>query len=325
MTSGLLAAMLIIGLVVSALAGPRVLHSAAPLLMRVPRLAAGLLAGGVAAWVLTLLAVGPVLAWVLSGPVVLPARAAQVCEQCLAAANPFGDQTFNTPFPVAILLALPAAAVLLHLTSVSIETIRRRRSTLRTAMRYRQTARPRRMHGYDVLLADDSHPFALSLPRRHGGIVISTGAVQLFSVDELVAVLAHEHAHLQQRHHLITAIVSGLTTRLRWIPMLAAAEDALGHYLEIAADDHARRVSGTPALAGALLVLGQAARLSQQPTAEGALYALGPNRIAHLVQPDRGTAGAVAATASTCCMAALIALAAFVHIPYMLAALSGCI
>ena len=44
MTSGLLAAMLIIGLVVSALAGPRVLRSAAPLLMRVPRLAAGLLA-----------------------------------------------------------------------------------------------------------------------------------------------------------------------------------------------------------------------------------------------------------------------------------------
>lgn len=271
MTSALLAAVLIAGLAVTALAGPRVLRGAAPVLMRVPRVTVDLLSGGVAAWVLTLLAVGPVLA------------------------------------------------------SVIIESVRQRRSTLRTALRYRQVAEAQRLHGYDVLLVNDPHPFALSLPRRYGGIVISTGAAHLLSNEELTAVLAHENAHLQQHHHFITALVSGLITRLRWIPLLAAVEDALSHYLEIAADDHARRVSGTPALASALLSLAQAGAPNVNQLRRGALYALGPDRIGHLVQPSRGTAGAAAAMASACCMAALTFLTSIVYVPYMLAAPSGCV
>lgn len=327
MTPALLTVLLIVGLVGSALAGPRVLRDAAPLLMRLPRVAAGLLASGVATWVMTLLAVGPVLTWMLSGPALLPTGPAAVCQQCLAAANPFGGQTFDTGFPVAVLLVLPAAVVAMHLVSISVESLRRRRRTTVTALRYRHLAQHRRVHGYDVLLVDDQHPFALSLPRRHGGIVVSTGAVELLSGGELAAVLAHEHAHLQQRHHLIAAVVGGLTTRLRWIPLLAAAEDALGHYLEIAADDYARQVAGTPALASALFMLGQAGRLTEQqcPAAAGALHALGPDRIGHLVRPGRGTAGVVAATASATCLIALTALAASVHIPYVMAALSGCV
>lgn len=326
MTPALLAVLLIMGLVGSALAGPRVLRDAAPLLMRLPRVAAGLLAGGVATWVITLLAVGPVLTWMLSGPALLPERASAVCQQCLAAANPFDARTFDAGFPVAVLLVLTAAAVALHLLSISVESLRRRRCTTETALRYRHVAQSRRLHGYHVLLVDDRHPFALSLPRRHGGMVVSTGAVYLLSDGELAAVLAHEHAHLQQRHHLIAAVVGGFTTRLRWIPLLAAAEDALGHYLEIAADDHARQVAGTPALASALFMLGQASRRTEQqcPVAAGALHALGPDRIGHLVQPGRGTAGVVAAAASATCLAALIFLSASVHVPYVVAALSGC-
>lgn len=327
MTPQLLAVLLIAGLLVSALAGPRVLRHAAPSLMRVPRLTAGLLTGGVVAWVLTLLAVGPVLAWMLSVPTWLPPRAAQVCEQCLASANPFGGRTFDTGLPAVVLLALPAAAVVLHCASVLIEAMRRHRGTLRTAARYRQISETQRLYGYEVLLAHDRNPFALSLPRRHGGIVISTGAVDLLSADEIVAVLAHEHAHLQQRHHLITAVVAGLTTRLRWIPLLAAAEGALGHYLEIAADDHARQRAGRPTLASALLLLGEAGRHIEQVSMveEGALHALGPDRIGHLVQPHRGAAGVAAAAASACCLVMLIALAASIHIPYALAAFSGCV
>lgn len=317
---------LLTGLVVSASAGPAVLRRAAPLLMRAPRTATGLLAGGVVAWVMTLLAVGPVLAWVLSGPVVLPGRAGQVCEQCLAAANPFDGRTFDTGLPVVVLLALPVAAVGLALISITVEARRRRRSTLRTAAGFRDRGQSRRLHGYDVLLVEDAHPFALSLPRRHGGIVVSTGAVHLLEVRELEAVLAHEHAHVRQRHHLITALVSGLTGRLGWIPVLSAAGDALGHYLEIAADDHARRVAGTPALASALLLLGQAGGHTPAGTrTEGALHALGPDRIGHLVQPDRGSAGMMAATASVGCLAVLTFLAASVHVPYVLAVLTGCV
>ncbi|MEV4222079.1 M56 family metallopeptidase [Nonomuraea sp. NPDC049725] len=323
MTARILAALLILGLVLTAVAGPWALRRASPVLMRLPRPAIGLLAGGIVAWVLALLALGPMLAWVVSGPDVLPSGAAQVCRRCLAAANPFTDIPVDTVVPVVALLALPTAGALLHAVSIIVEARRRHRGTLRTARRLRARSEPRRLHGHAVLVADDPHPFALTLPRRHGGIVISTGALDVLDPGELAAVLAHEHAHLRQRHHLITAVVATLTRRLRWVPLIAAAEAALGHYLEIAADDTARRQVGTPALAGALLTLGQNGR-PQGAALAGALHALGPNRIHHLVRPHTGMTGAIAAVATACCLTALTLLAAAVHVPYVLAVLTGC-
>lgn len=326
MTTGLLATPLILVLAVSTAAGPWALRRAAPLLMRLPRLAIGLLTGGVVVWVLALLALGPMLAWGVSGPTVLPAGASQVCRQCLEAANPFAASPIDTAVPAVALLALPTAVALLHAASIIAETRRRRCGTLRTARSLRARSRPRRLHGRTVLVANDPHPFALTLPRRHGGIVVSTGALDVLRPEELAAVLAHEDAHLRQHHHLITAVVAGLTRRLRWVPLIAAAEDALGHYLEIAADDAARRRAGTPALASALLTLGQSGHPHHRDAAlEGALHALGPDRIRHLVQPHSGMSGVITTAATLCCLTALTLLAAAVHVPYALAALSGCV
>lgn len=327
MNAPTLAVSLIIGLTLSAITGPWVLRHAAPTLMRLPRLAIGLLTSSVLAWVLALLALGPMLAWVLSGPAVLPESAAEVCQQCLTAANPFTTSpSIETVVPVVVLLVLPTLGAAFHAFSIIIEGQRRRRGTLRTARLLRARSTPRQLYGYSVRVADDPHPFALTLPKHHGGIVISTGAVNLLAPDELAAVLAHEHAHLHQHHHLITGLVASLTCRLRWIPLIAAAEDALGHYLEIAADDTARRHVGTPALASALLTLGRSGRPHHHngTALDGALHALGPDRIRHLIQPGTGMAGVIATTASACCLTALILLAASVHVPYAIAAVTGC-
>ena len=335
MTHAVLAVLLIAGLIVSAVVGPRVLRAASPLLARAPRLTVGLIAIGILSWVVSLLAVGPVLAWVLSGPALLPPGATQVCERCVAAANPFGGRTINAGVPSALLLAVPVAIAGLSLTSFVGQLRRRHRGTLQSAGRFRERGRRRTVAGYDVLLVEDVRPFALSLPRRHGGIVVSTGAVNLLDAEELQAVLAHEHAHLRQRHHLITALVDGLTTRLRWVPLLGAATDAFGHYLEIAADDHARRVAGTPALASALLVLGQTtrpeieeSRSGDRPTivaAAGVLHALGPDRIRHLVQPGHGTTGLLATVSGVGSLLTMTALAGTVLMPYVTAILTGCV
>src|SRR5690625_5606113 len=59
------AAALAVALTVSAMAGPWMLRRASPALMRVPRLAIGLLVAGITSWVLALLALGPLLAWIL--------------------------------------------------------------------------------------------------------------------------------------------------------------------------------------------------------------------------------------------------------------------
>ena len=321
----LLVFVLCLGLAVPALAGPRVLRHAAPTLMRVPRLSVALLSGGVVAWVLAALSIAPLLAWVVTGPDILPDDAAVVCSQCLAAADPFGLDRVDTGVPVALLLAVPVAVSVYQAFAIAGDLVRRRRRSSRTARVFRDFARPVDLYGHRVLVVGDEHPFALTLPRRHGGIVVSTSAVRMLTPDELRAVLAHEAAHLRQRHHLISAVVTTLTGRLHRIPLFAAVEAALGHYLEIAADDAARREVGTTALAGALLTLGQTGHpWAHRQQLHGALHALGPDRIRHLVEPGRGTAGVAAATASVFCLTALALLAAVVHVPYALAVLTGC-
>ncbi len=135
--------------------------------------------------------------------------------------------------------------------------------------------------------------------------------------------LAHEQAHLSQRHHLVTWIVTAIARWFRWVPLIAAIEDALPHYLEIAADDEARRQAGTSALVGALLKLGDGIRTEQSRA--GALHANGPHRIRQLVQPTTGSVGVLPTAVATVCTAGLAVASAAAHLPYVLSALNGCI
>lgn len=325
MTVQFLLVFVLVGLLLPAIVGPRVLRSAAPLLSRIPRVAVGLLTASVVFWVLAALSIGPLLAWLVTGPALLPENAAAVCSRCLAAADPFGLDRVDTVIPVVLLLIVPVAVSGAHGIRVVKEMARRRRATLRAAARWAGRGRQVRLRGFTVQLVHHAHPFAMALPRRHRGIIVSSAAIGVLSEQELAAVLAHEDAHLRQRHHLVAALVSTLTTGLRWVPLFAAVDAALGHYLEIAADDSAQRQVGTPALAAALLTLGQYGRLreyAEEP--RGVLHALGPDRISHLVQPARGTRGLVAALTAAMCLASLAVLAAVVHVPYVLAVATGC-
>ena len=333
MSAGTIAIFLVFGLTVSAVVGPRVLRQSAPALMRAPRLAIALLTGTAVTWVLALLALGPMLAWVVTGPAVLPGGVAEVCQQCLAAANPFTSKPIETIVPIAALILLPAIAALLQGIAITRELRRRHRNTLRSAIKLKAWGVTGQLHGYPVLITKSNDPFALALPQRYGGIVVSTAALDVLVEDELLAVLAHEQAHIRQRHHLITGFISSLIQRLRWVPLLAAVEDALAHYVEIAADDVARRTAGTPALASALLTLSQNRDSSAaMQTMHGALHVidkrtqvLGPDRVRRIVHPRRGMAGVISATVGISCLAFMVLLSAVVHIPYAFAALSGCV
>lgn len=330
MTVHLLMLVVVVGLALPALAGPRILRSAAPALMRLPRVAAGLIVGSTTAWVLAALSIGPLLAWMVTGPDILPGGAAEVCSKCLAAADPFGLDRLDTAVPVILLLVVPVAVSGFQVVSIARELRRRHHRLRRTADELRHGSRTRRLFGHAIRVVDDAHPFAMTLPRRHGGIVLSSGALEALAPDQLRAVLAHEQAHLQQRHHLITAFVTIVTARMRWVPLFTAAESALHHYLEIAADDAARRAVGTTALASALLVLGQQGHPARHRSGsdnglfDDALHALGPDRIRHLVEPGRGTAGMAATVATAFCLTSLALLAAVVHVPYAMLMLTGC-
>ncbi|MDO8145435.1 M56 family metallopeptidase [Isoptericola sp. 178] len=311
-----------LGIVLAALSGPWLVRRAAPALVRAPLTAAVVLTGGVLLWLAAVLAVGPMLAWTLSGPAVLPGAAGDVCRRCLAAADPFAGTPLDTAVPVVLLLAVPAVVAGVLATVLGRDLLRRRRETARTAAVLRSTGAPRVVGGHRVLVVPDDAAAAFALPARHGGVVVTTGALEALEDTGLAAVLAHEDAHLRQRHHLVAAVVEALATHLRWIPVVAAVADAVPTYLEIAADDVARHRVGTTALAGALLTLGDAP--DRAPVAVGALHAGGPDRIRHLVAPGTASAGTWPAVAVGAHLGVLAAVALAVHVPYAGALLSGC-
>lgn len=324
MTAGVFGAAVLAAVLGLALGGPYLLRSAAPMLVRAPRVATAVILSAVAVWLGALLAIGPVLAWTATGPALIPAGAAAVCRRCLDAATPFAIGAFQTPVPAALLLALPVAASAVLLVAFLAALRARQEVTRGSARRMRDQARRRRVAGRDVHVIDDEHPFAIAFSSSLGGIVLSTSALDALGARELAAVLAHEEAHVRQRHHLIVSLSGSLRAVLGWVPLVSAAADAIPHYLEIAADNRARASVGTSALVSALLKLGEAPRQSGGVEFAGALHATGPQRIPQLVRPSRGLAGAAAAGMVAMVLAAVAALGATGHLAYLAAALTGC-
>jgi len=150
----------------------------------------------------------------------------------------------------------------------------------------------------------------------------------LFMRMPRVAVLEHENAHVRQRHHFVVAALEAVARPLRWIPMVAAIRDAVPHYLEIAADDHARRSTSTPALASALLKIGESRPNLGVPSRSGTdasvLHAAGPNRIRQLVAPAAVRSALLPVLTTGAMLFTFAAVGAAVHVPYLYVVLTGC-
>lgn len=321
-------------LVTTATAGPALLRAAAPLLMRAPRAAAGVLVTGFVAWLLACAALGMVLAWIFTGPEFLPGAYGEVCQRCLDASSPFAPSTtVETSLPIAILVALPVLAALLVVARGVRRAARTHLSARATVADITSEARSDHLAGHKVWLIGDAVPTAFALPFRTGGIVVSDGLRQLLSGPELAAVLAHESAHLRQRHHLLLTVMRAIVDPLRRVPLAAAISDAVPQYLEIAADQSARRRAGTPALASALLKIGQPVRHAVAGSPEPMLHvggprerggSSGPERIRHLVAPAATGSALLPLAALVLLMSALSFVAVAVHGPSLQVLLAGC-
>ncbi|MGW2155083.1 M56 family metallopeptidase [Nonomuraea sp. NPDC001699] len=144
-----------------------------------------------------------------------------------------------------------------------------------------QALRARRRHR--VLLAlisrDDpgvpgvrvlDHPSAAAycVPGLRSQVVVSAGALELLSSDEMAAVLAHEAAHVRERHDLVLLPFAALRRALPWSKVVADAQAQVELLIEMAADDRARRYCSPRRLATALLRFGTAGAM---PTPQGML------------------------------------------------------
>lgn len=245
-------------------AAPRVLAGAG-WVHRSPRL-------GIAAWYATLLAVatavlGAAVAWlapwqVANAPVCVAWR--WCTEAARGGYGAAGRLAFYAILSVAVAVAAWMAATIGRAVGAGAQ---RRREHLRTL---NLAGRPSPELGATVV--EHPQPAAYVVAGHRRRVVVTTGALQALSADELAAVLAHERAHAAGRHDLI---IDGIRLLQRAFPnsaLLACARGELGRLVEMRADDVAARSHARISLARALVAM--AATITQPAAASPAGLAL---------------------------------------------------
>lgn len=153
-------------------------------------------------------------------------------------------------------LALCAALLLtlhlllsLALTVVRSEQQRRRHAQLVSLLSSPVSAGTR--------LIDSPTPVAYCLPGPLRSItVFSAGLVALLTEHELSAVIAHEEAHVVQRHDVVLIAFRAWHAALPWFPIAYRAQREVGLLIEMLADDRARRRVDVTTLARAIALVG---------------------------------------------------------------------
>jgi Zn-dependent protease with chaperone function len=163
-----------------------------------------------------------------------------------------------------------------------------------------------------ALVVDYPSAAAYCLPglRSRSRIVVSVGALELLGRGELAAVLAHERAHLRERHDLVLLPFTALRRAFPRSATCTGAQRAVALLVEMLADDHA--LAGGPAreLVSALVRFGTAGTcpapagaLAVAEGSEGEVAA----RVTRLLQPARPLP---AAAVMAICLAAALLVAA---------------
>jgi bla regulator protein blaR1 len=138
-----------------------------------------------------------------------------------------------------------------------------------------------------ALVVDYPSAAAYCLPGLRSQIVVSVGTLRLLGRGELAAVLAHERAHLRERHDLVLLPFTALRRAFPRSATCTDAHRAVALLVEMLADDHALRARPARELASALVRFGTAGTC---PAPAGALAAGEGEvaaRVTRLLQPVR--------------------------------------
>lgn len=251
--------------------------------------------------------------------VALPALA-EVLHRCWLAlhAGPLGR-----PDSVAGLLSAAAIVVAVVRGGRQVRRTRRQRRSLHE--RHVELAwllHAERPRGGQVLWVPAEQPLAYSMAGSPPLVVMSAGLRDRLDRSAVAAVLAHERAHLQRRHHLVLAMAAAVAAAVAWLPLTRQSPALVRTLVELDADAHAARTCGPDGLQSALRTLGAA---PAPPTALAIAGECTQLRLARLAahRPDAATrwAGSVAAV---CGMAQLFAVMAFLGV-VAVTSLSSCV
>lgn len=155
------------------------------------------------------------------------------------------------------LALIPAVAFLVYLLAhlaVTIVQVTRQRHRHLALLEMLTSPHPTRAR---TRVIDDTVPVAYCLPNGARSVtVLSQGLLNRLDPDELVAVIAHERAHVDQRHDLLLLAFRAWRAALPWFPIAQRAEAEVAALVEMLADDHARREVHDVVLARAILAVG---------------------------------------------------------------------
>jgi Zn-dependent protease with chaperone function len=102
-------------------------------------------------------------------------------------------------------------------------------------------------------------PVAYCLPGRSSRLVVSAGVLEVLAPDGVRAVLAHERAHLRERHDLVVLPFVAWGATAPFVRGMVCAQLAVAALIEMRADDVASAGATQRELAGALRTVGGSA------------------------------------------------------------------
>jgi Zn-dependent protease with chaperone function len=182
-----------------------------------------------------------------------------------------GQDGLPTVIVAVRLTCLAAGLVLLALlcwvlvaVSVAAVQAKRRQRALLTLLAHGDPKVP------GALVVDYPSAAAYCLPGLRSQIVVSVGTLELLGRGELAAVLAHERAHLRERHDLVLLPFTALRRAFPRSATCTEAQRCVALLVEMLADDRALRGGPARELVSALVRFGTAGTC---PAPAGALAA----------------------------------------------------
>ena len=178
----------------------------------------------------------------------------------------------------AVVSSIGIGLVLLLVTRITVSLTRARRSTNLTRRNHRSSL---------SIVAEEPQPGLYTLDTRavavycvpgdraanvRDAVVVTRGAIETLTAEQLRLVLGHERAHLRSRHDRLVARANALAVALPWLPFFWVAHEQIACLAEMHADDAAPE-GDRPTLADALYRLSAAS--SNAPPALGGLAAAG--------------------------------------------------
>jgi Zn-dependent protease with chaperone function len=106
-----------------------------------------------------------------------------------------------------------------------------------------------------IVILESDEPAVYCLPGRRSRIVVTTAALRVLDDERLDAVLAHERAHLTERHDLALVISQALAHAFAVLKVFRSAASEVTRLVELRADDVAAAHTDRLSVAEALLAV----------------------------------------------------------------------